>query len=107
MRPRLLLLPIVSLLTFSACSSDALNAPDGPIDVSLVLAPGETKGVVNTNVALRLGGVLNDSRCPGEAICITGGAAMVQVRVIVAKGRDGGHQLHPGTPRPARHNNLT
>ena len=107
MRPFLLIVPIVSLLAFPACASHSPNAPDTPIDVSLVLAPGETKGIENTNAALRFDGVVNDSRCPGDAICITGGDAIVKVRVILADGPDATYELHTGNLQPAHHENLT
>jgi hypothetical protein len=107
LRPVLRLVLFASLLSLPACASNAPAAPDGPLDVSLVLAPGETKGVVNTNLAVRFDRVLNDSRCPGDAICITGGDAIVQIRAIVANGPDASYDLHTGNLEPARHSNVT
>ena len=88
-----------------SCTSPA--SPDGPVDASIVLAPGETKTVAGAAVALRFDGVLNDSRCPGDAICITGGDAIVKISVLENGGSEAAYELHTGNLQPARHNGLT
>ena len=92
-------------MLLTGCASPA--TPDGPVDVSIVLAPGETKSVAGTGLALRFDGVLNDSRCPGDAICITGGDAIVKIGVQESGAPEAAYELHTGNLQPARHNGLT
>ena len=82
------------LLAVSACD----ESPTGPtvsLDARFTLAPGETASVTGRGVRLRFEGVTGDSRCPADAICITGGDAIVKV---VADGDSGSLtlDLHTG-----------
>ena len=85
---------LLCLLVATACD----ESPTGPtvsLDMRFTLAPGETASVQGRGVTLRFEGVTGDSRCPGDAICITGGDAIVKVS---ASG-DGGSlslDLHTG-----------
>lgn len=85
---------LLCLLAATACD----ESPTGPtvsIDSRFTLAPGETASVQGRGVTLRFEGVTGDSRCPGDAVCITGGDAIVKVS---ASG-DGGTlslELHTG-----------
>jgi hypothetical protein len=85
---------LLCLLAATACD----GSPTGPtvsIDTRFTLAPGETASVQGHGVKLRFDGVTGDSRCPGDAVCITGGDAVVKVS---ASG-DGGSlslELHTG-----------
>src|SRR6185295_15580543 len=80
--------------TAAACDEPA-TGPTVSVDARFTLSPGETASVQGRGVKLRFEGVTGDSRCPGDAICITGGDAVVK---IVASG-DGGTlslDLHTG-----------
>ena len=85
---------LICLLAVTACD----ESPTGPtvsLDARFTLAPGETASVSGRGVRLRFEGVTGDSRCPADALCITGGDAIVKV---VASG-DGGSlslDLHTG-----------
>jgi hypothetical protein len=103
MRPCLLLLLSVTL---AGCSDDAPTAPS-PIARDLVLAPGQTTSVDEASIAIQFEGVSGDSRCPGDAICIQGGDALVQIAVIPARGDRQPYVLHTGDVRPVRHADLT
>ena len=80
--------------TAAACDEPA-TGPTVSVDARFTLAPGETASVQGPGIKLRFEGVTGDSRCPGDAVCITGGDAVVKV---VASG-DGGTlslDLHTG-----------
>jgi len=87
---------LVCLLAATAAACD--ESPTGPsvsVDARFTLAPGATASVRGRGVTLRFEGVTGDSRCPGDAVCIQGGDAVVKV---VASG-DGGSltlDLHTG-----------
>jgi hypothetical protein len=69
---------LLCLLAVTACD----ESPTGPtvsLDARFTLAPGETAAVQGRGVTLRFEGVTGDSRCPGDAVCITGGDAIVKV----------------------------
>jgi hypothetical protein len=71
------------------------------------LAPGQTAAVTEAGIALRFEGVSGDSRCPIDAICITGGDALVQIAVLPNRGSSQAYALHTGDMRPVVHNDLT
>ena len=82
------------LLAVTGCD----ESPTGPtvsLDARFTLAPGETASVTGPGVRLRFEGVTGDSRCPADAVCITGGDAIVKV---VASGDNGSLtlDLHTG-----------
>jgi len=52
-----------------------------------------------TGLSVRFVSVIGDSRCPGDATCITGGDAIV--RIDIASGRSRAERdLHTGTLHP-------
>jgi hypothetical protein len=91
-----------------ACGSDALSAPTGPVNAQVVLAAGETANVAAANVRIRFEGVTGDSRCPGDAICIQGGDAIVHVAIgPIGSEAMATFELHTGSLQPATFNGLT
>lgn len=76
----------------------------GPLDRQLVLAPGQ-RAVVDSSLSLRFIAVLNDSRCPGDATCITGGDAIVRIG-ITAEGVSAEKNLHTGNMQPVVHDGV-
>ncbi len=70
---------LLCLLTMTACDESSPTGPTISLDERFTLAPGE-RASLEGRVALEFVGVTGDSRCPGDAICITGGDAVVQVR---------------------------
>lgn len=64
----------------------------------MVLAPGQ-----RTQVAERLSvgfvGVLGDSRCPADALCIQGGDAIVRIEIDAGR-RQAQRDLHTGNMQP-------
>jgi hypothetical protein len=101
-------IPILLLGCLAACASDAPGAPSGPVNTQIVLAPGQTSDVVaNAGIRLRFAGVIGDSRCPGDAICIQGGDAIVRVDVLPTGGGQATFDLHTGNLQPAQFGDLT
>ena len=87
----------ICLLSITACSGTSATAPT-PVDSKVVLAPGEN-AVIASEVSVRFVQVLGDSRCPGDALCILGGDAIVRIHVTVA-GVNAVRDLHTGLMQP-------
>src|SRR4029450_1612293 len=103
-----ILFSLLAIATLAGCSSDRPGAPTGPVNAQFVLAPGQSADVAGAGIRLRFVGVMGDSRCPGDALCIQGGDAIVQIEVVPAAG--GGltsYNLHTGSMQPVRPDDLT
>jgi hypothetical protein len=100
------ILVVVSAVAISSCSAGSATAPDDPLNVQVVLAPGEIADVAGASIQIRFQGVLGDSRCPAGALCIQGGDAIVRLEVL-SSGAVATYDLHTGNLAPARHGNLT
>jgi hypothetical protein len=94
------------LLAVTACGGSSPAAPT-PFSREVVLTPGRTVAVSEGGVSLRFEGVTGDSRCPIDAICITGGDALVQLTVVPDSGAGRAYVLHTGDMRPVSHSDLT
>ena len=77
-----LVVALVSLLMTTACFGDSPVTPS-PVNQELTLAPGQTVGVQGSNLTVKFTGVSGDSRCPADALCVTGGSATVRFDVTV------------------------
>ena len=91
----------------AACQTDSPSAPTGPVDERVVLAPGQLVGVASAGISMRFEGVLGDSRCPANALCVQAGDATVRVVVQSAGGPSSSYDLHTGAPKSVRHGDLT
>jgi hypothetical protein len=98
---------ILCLLAATACHRDSPNTPSGPVDQQFVLAPSQTQTVRELDLGVRFEGVTGDSRCPGDAICIQGGDAVVRVRVVPSEGSERTYELHTGDMKPVTHGDVT
>jgi len=94
MRPFLLAL---CLLPATACSGNSPSGPT-PVDREVVLATGQT-AEFDSGLSVRFVSVIGDSRCPIDAVCITGGDAIVRIHVAAGTGR-GDRDLHTGDLQP-------
>jgi hypothetical protein len=65
-----------------------------PLDTQFTLAPGASATVAGTSLRVQFSGVLGDSRCPADAMCIQGGDALVRIRVV--NGGTAEYELHTG-----------
>lgn len=80
-----------------ACSSPAGSSGTAGLGESFKLAPGQST-LVEGSLDVRFDQVTNDSRCPTDVQCITGGNATVHVTVKTGPG-DGperSFELHSG-----------
>jgi hypothetical protein len=99
--------PLVLVMILIACASDTPIAPGGPVNARVVLTPGETADIRGAGIRLRFVGVIADSRCPADAICIQLGEAIVRIDVLPAAGERATYDLHSGNMQPVRHGDLT
>jgi hypothetical protein len=99
-------LVLLTAVTLAACSDKGPTTPS-PVAREVVLAPGQTASIGEASISIRFQGVTGDSRCPGDAICITGGDAQVNIEVIPARGDRQPYVLHTGDMRPVNHADLT
>jgi len=97
---------VVTALTLTACATGSMNGPAGPVDLRVVLAPGQQTAVPGAG-AIRFEGVANDSRCPGDAICVWAGDATVRVVVLASGGVSSSYELHTFDLKPVQHLGLT
>jgi hypothetical protein len=83
------------LLLASACDENSVAGPTVGLNQQFTLAPNEVAAVRDVDLRVQFVEVTGDSRCPADAICITGGDALVHIRVS-----DGGsastYELHTG-----------
>jgi hypothetical protein len=90
----------------AAIGCGTATAPSGPLDRQVVIAAGRTMSIGEAGVSIRFEGVLGDSRCPADAMCIQGGDAIVRLDVD-GLGRRAMHELHTGDTRiTARHEDV-
>lgn len=94
MNAKLLIVVALCLLSATACQ-DSPSQPSVPLNQQFTLAPGEAATVAGASLQVRFVRVAGDSRCPGDAICIQGGDAIVQINVGSASGA-ADYELHTG-----------
>jgi len=85
----------VCLLVMTGCDEKSPTGPSVSFNQQVTLAPGQTASVDGTDVRLQFVAVSGDSRCPADALCITGGDALVQVRASGGNTATD-YQLHTG-----------
>jgi hypothetical protein len=95
-------------LLVAACTSDSPSAPMGPLDVRIVVGVGEAADVQGASIRIRFQGVMGDSRCPADVVCIQGGDAVVRIDVLPSgsPGPSVTYDLHTGNMQPVNHANL-
>ena len=94
------------LIVLAAGACDTSTSPTTPLNTEFTLARGEARTIEDTTTEVRFNGVTNDSRCPADVVCVTGGDAHVQIRVSSGLAtRD--YVLHTGDMKPVTHDSLT
>ena len=81
---------LICLLCVTGCDENSPVGPTVPLNERFTLSPGEVAAIEDADLRLQFVRVTGDSRCPGDAICIQGGDATVQV---LATGDDGDSSL--------------
>ena len=76
---------LLCVLVLTSCDRDSPVSPS-PINQELTLAPGQTVNVQGADLSVKFTGVTGDSRCPADALCITGGSATVRLEVSAGSG---------------------
>ena len=97
---------VVIALAFGACGTSSPNGPAGPVDLRVVLAPGQQTAVTGAS-AIRFEGVTNDSRCPGDAICFWAGDAIVRIVATSSGSGDSNFELHTFDLKPVQFRDVT
>lgn len=96
MRPFVLTLLMTAALGATACGGST-TGPSSPIDTRVTVPLGQSVEVAGAGASLRFDAV-EDSRCPGDAMCITQGFALTRL-TVVADGRE--RQVSLRTDPPA------
>lgn len=82
-----------------ACGGRSPASPTAVVGTPFVLGVGEGR-VLPDGARVTFVGVENDSRCPADAVCITGGDAIVRTRIVTG-GTTRDAELHTGDERRA------
>lgn len=96
----------LAALALVACD-ESPTAPTVRLNQEFVLAPGEAAKIAGAGMSIRFVGVLGDSRCPADAVCILGGDAIVRISVLSFGGGRDDYDLHTGDLRPVAHRGFT
>lgn len=83
------------------------TGPTVPLDREFVLQPGGAAAIEDSSVRVRFDGVLGDSRCPADVMCVWGGDAVVRIEVFQERGGMQEYDLHTGDMKPVQHGDLT
>jgi hypothetical protein len=94
----------IAAFLFCGCGHSSV-APTAPFNTQATIAQGKTVSIVD-GVTVHFVGVSGDSRCPGDAICIQGGDAIVKLQLTSAGDRRD-IELHTGSMQPVTSGNLT
>jgi hypothetical protein len=86
---------ISCLLLATACDENSVAGPTVGLNEQFTLAPNEVAVVRDVGVRVQFVEVTGDSRCPADAVCITGGDALVHIRVSDASSAST-YELHTG-----------
>ena len=97
---------VLAALTIAAVGCGEGPTAPTPVNHRFTLAPGEIALVPGAEISVRFDGVADDSRCPGDALCILGGDAVVRVAVLDGSSMSA-YELHTGSLQPVRHGDLT
>lgn len=72
---------VIILVAVSCSSSPAAPTVEVPLGSEFSLKPGESAIVESTDLRITFVKVVNDSRCPADAVCVQAGDAVVALRV--------------------------
>jgi hypothetical protein len=80
--------------------------PTPPLGTEFTLAPGQQAQVEHTALSVKFLRVEGDSRCPANALCITGGDALVKIEVA-SSNKKTAYDLHTGDMKPVTDGDFT
>lgn len=90
---------LIVALVAAGCTGPRPTAPSAPERQQVTLAFGQSTAITGSPVVLRFDGVENDSRCPGDALCLTAGNAQVRVSILTST-TTRAYDLHTADTRP-------
>jgi hypothetical protein len=88
-------LVVLCLLSATACDEASIAGPTVALNERFTLSPSGVAAVRDVDVNVQFVEVTGDSRCPGDAVCIQGGDALVKIRVS-GGGSTSSYDLHTG-----------
>ena len=97
------MLLVLCLLSTTACLGNSPTSPE-PLERQVILAPGQGADL-GSQSSVRFVAVIGDSRCPLNALCITGGDAIVRLDIAI-RGNRGERDLHTGNMQPVTFDGL-
>jgi hypothetical protein len=97
----------ICAVALSGCDEKNIVGPGGPVNQQLTLAVGQAAAISDAGITIRFVGVPNDSRCPGNAICITAGDATILIEVLPPDGGRSQYDLHTADMKPVKHRDVT
>lgn len=97
---------LVAVAALGGCADSAPTAPTPPARQVATLAPGGSTAIIGTAYILRFDRVVSDSRCPGDAVCIQAGDAVVRATWLSAASAQT-FELHTARPDPFVRDGLT
>lgn len=97
---------ILAAAAAAAACDEGVTGPTVPVNQSFELAPGGAAAVAGASMTVRFERVSGDSRCPGDAICVWAGDAVVQIAVL-SGGAVAPYELHTFTREPVKHGDMT
>lgn len=94
---------IALTLLMATCASSPSAQPASPVTV--VLAPGASKRVPDTDLTVKFEAVVSDSRCPTGAQCVWAGDVAVRIQMTVVNTPPATAVLHlnPSSAREVVH----
>ncbi len=90
---------LVFALLLAHCGGGPIG-PSVPLNEEFVVAPGDSVQIETTSRRIRFVGVISDSRCPTDVVCIQAGDAIVRIEITSAQGGEL-FDLHTADERPA------
>jgi len=95
MRSLLVILCLLAVTAVQGCDESTPSGPTVGANERFTLAPSEIATIRDVDLLVRFVTVTGDSRCPADALCITGGDAIVHIQVIDG-GATSAYELHTG-----------
>ena len=92
-------------LALAQCSGGPAS-PSIQLNEEFEVAPGDTARIENTTHGIRFVGVISDSRCPTDVVCIQAGDAIVRIQILPSAGGES-FDLHTSDGRPVTDGRLT
>lgn len=92
-------------LTLAQCGGGP-TSPSAPLNEEFEVAPGETVHIEDTTQGIRFVGVISDSRCPTDVVCIQAGDAIVRIQILPSAGGES-FDLHTADGLPVTDGRVT